>query len=86
MLRIDDERCVACGDCVEVCPQSGDGPVAALILESGRPRVGDGAACIRCYTCVEFCRAAAIRISGADGPRAEGGLSIYPDRLAARII
>jgi len=86
-IRVISERCVACGDCVGLCPQSGaevDLPVL-VIAESGTVEVTDPAGCIGCFTCVEFCRSAAITITGA-APGADGQPDVYPTRPVSRII
>lgn len=82
------ERCVHCGDCVELCPQSGDGvtdPVFTLPGEGSDVRVSHIENCIACHTCVEFCRAAAITVSGDEGP-VDGMQRMYGSRPANRII
>ncbi len=86
-IRFLKERCVACGDCVEGCPQSGadvETPVLK-IDESGEVAVVSIEGCIACFTCVENCRAAAIVISNsAASTRVQPCL--YPTRPASRII
>ncbi len=65
-MRIMRERCVHCGDCLELCPQSGPGNDRSIFSISGEGadvRVSHVENCIACYTCVEFCRAAAITIA-----------------------
>lgn len=86
-IKVLRERCVACGDCVELCPQSGKGcPAPVLVLaEAGEAKVVGPAGCIGCYTCVEYCRAAAIVITeGAHQTDAQP--AIYPTRPVSRII
>lgn len=86
-IRLMRERCVACGDCIELCPQSGAGvesPVLA-IDEEGDVVVEGTEGCIGCFTCVESCRAAAIVISNAEAsPLSDAGL--YTTRPLNRII
>ena len=86
-IRVVSERCVACGDCVSLCPQSGsDVALPVLVLaENGQGEVADPRGCICCFTCVEFCRSAAIMITGAL-PAAEGQPDVYPTRPVSRII
>jgi len=86
-IIIDKERCVACGDCASMCPQSGPA-VEFPVLEAvagGEVFIKRAEACIACFTCVEFCRSAAITIVGAD-PGGEEQPPIYPSRLVTRII
>lgn len=86
-IRVLRERCVACGDCVRLCPQSGADSVSpVLVFQEGRDVSVEGAeGCIGCFTCVEFCRAAAIVITNA-GSSPAGQLSLYPTRPVSRII
>lgn len=63
MIR-DEERCIACYECVIVCPQSGDGkpnPVLVRPAEAGKqPVINCIDNCIQCMTCWDICRAQAI--------------------------
>ncbi len=60
----DAQRCVACYECVILCPQSGEGkpnPVLVYPKEQGRPpEVNCIENCIQCMTCWDFCRSQAI--------------------------
>ncbi len=60
----DQARCVCCGECVIVCPQSASGqkyPVLALSDQPDKPpEVRHIENCIQCMTCWDFCRAQAI--------------------------
>jgi formate hydrogenlyase subunit 6/NADH:ubiquinone oxidoreductase subunit I len=60
----DSDRCIACYECVIVCPQSSEGkrrPVLAYPRETGKPpEVVNIQNCIQCMTCWDFCRAQAI--------------------------
>lgn len=86
-IRVLRERCVACGDCVRLCPQSGpeaESPV--LVVSEGREvSVEDAEGCIGCFTCAEFCRAAAIVISNVSSAQPDRP-SLYPTRPVSRII
>lgn len=65
-MKIMRERCVHCGDCLVLCPQSGPDNAESIFSIAGEGadvRVSHVENCIACYTCVEFCRAAAISIS-----------------------
>ncbi len=85
-IKILSERCVDCGDCVLLCPQSGDGVAdPVLAAEGGAVFVVNVEGCMGCFTCVESCRAAAIVISDSSpAPRVLEGL--YPTRPTSRII
>lgn len=85
-IKIVRERCVKCGDCVLLCPQSGEGvdePVLVL-AEGGEVVVGRREGCIACYTCVEFCRAAALFVYHADTHEDE--FDAFPARPTNRIV
>lgn len=53
--RIDRAICVACGDCVRVCP------VKAVTVTNGKAAIGYSR-CIRCYCCHETCSHGAIKL------------------------
>ena len=85
-IRVMIERCVRCGDCLDLCPQSGKETVRPVLERSiqGDIQVTNRESCISCYTCVEYCRAAAIVISRDfskdDQP------DVFPERPVSRII
>lgn len=87
-IRIMRERCVRCGDCVELCPQSGPGaeePVFVIERAGTDVRLAHIENCIACFTCVEFCRAAAIAIA-QDLQHGEDRVELHRTRPANRII
>jgi NADH:ubiquinone oxidoreductase subunit F (NADH-binding)/(2Fe-2S) ferredoxin/Pyruvate/2-oxoacid:ferredoxin oxidoreductase delta subunit len=51
---IDPEKCKACMLCVKNCP------VEAISGEAGQPQAIDGAVCIRCGACRDYCRFEAV--------------------------
>ncbi|MBU1672499.1 MAG: 4Fe-4S binding protein [Actinobacteria bacterium] len=85
-IKVIKERCVACGDCITLCPQSGEGSTSPVLdMGEGTVAVLDYEACIACYTCVEYCRAAAIHIvQEASGH--EGQPDLYLTRPVNRIV
>jgi formate hydrogenlyase subunit 6/NADH:ubiquinone oxidoreductase subunit I len=85
-IRIMRERCVFCGDCVRLCPQSGGGTDHPVFSDSGGEVVIESReSCIACFTCVEFCRASAIVISL--GPGAHDDIpAVFPARPFDRIV
>ncbi len=85
-IRLVRERCVRCGDCVRLCPQSGKGAEKPVLVigEGGEVTVESGEGCIACFTCVEFCRAAALFISGA--VTNEDHMDAFPARPQNRIV
>ncbi|MCD6499799.1 MAG: glycyl-radical enzyme activating protein [Deltaproteobacteria bacterium] len=50
------DRCIACGDCVEACPEQA--------LDLARPTHVDRSVCTLCGACVEVCPTSALRIIG----------------------
>ncbi len=60
-LQLDQEACVGCGRCVEVCPHQ------VFILSGERANVTDLGACMECGACAKNCPAAAIRVDAGVG-------------------
>ncbi|MBW1943937.1 MAG: 4Fe-4S binding protein [Deltaproteobacteria bacterium] len=58
----DAERCVACNECIRVCPQSGEDQAFPVIREHPEepPDVVHIENCIQCLRCLDTCRASAI--------------------------
>lgn len=54
MPWVDEEKCVACGICVEECP------VDAIAMEDGSARI-NMEECIKCGVCHEVCPQDAVR-------------------------
>ena len=53
---VDDARCIACGDCVDVCPTD------CLAMAGPLPWLPRPLACIACGLCVIVCPTAAIAL------------------------
>jgi ferredoxin len=53
-INIDKNKCIGCGDCVDVCP------VEALSIENEKAVVNDE--CIDCGACVNTCPEEAISL------------------------
>jgi NADH-quinone oxidoreductase subunit F len=51
-------KCVGCGVCIKVCPQT-----AISLVEKNKPVILDQAKCIRCGSCEEACKLDAIGVS-----------------------
>jgi ferredoxin len=59
-FRIDEERCIQCGECVLDCPSG------IIVMDGGFPRISDEAGCIRCQHCLAVCPTGAVSILGRD--------------------
>lgn len=55
---IDKNKCIACGQCVNICPVN-----AIAIQPDGKPQINT-ALCIRCGACASMCPTQAINING----------------------
>jgi len=58
-FRINEERCIQCGECVADCP-------AGIIAMDGYPKITDAARCYRCQHCLAVCPTGAISVLGKD--------------------
>lgn len=60
IITIDEERCDACGECVEYCPKG------ILAVKEGKLRASEELKCTMCNECVRHCpkKPPAIKISG----------------------
>lgn len=47
--RIDTQKCILCGDCVEICPHK------VLEIHKGKMVFADAQACVYCATCESVC-------------------------------
>jgi ferredoxin len=56
-FRVDEERCIQCGECEIECP-------AGIITLEEFPTITDEESCIRCQHCLAVCPTAAISILG----------------------
>lgn len=77
-----------CCDCIDLCPQSGadaTDPVLVLAPDNDEILVSNIESCIACYSCCEFCRAAAIVIAGSQNLAGDQPV-IFASRPADRII
>ena len=67
-LTRDKEACVKCGECVDVCPHSGEGSLveAHVIIQKPQevPEIANPENCIGCLSCKDTCRSEAILVEG----------------------
>jgi NAD-dependent dihydropyrimidine dehydrogenase PreA subunit/nitroreductase len=57
-FRIDEERCIQCGECVIECP------AGVIGLDDAYPRMTSEAECFQCQHCLAVCPTAAVSILG----------------------
>ena len=73
------ERCVACGQCVRLCPHGN------IRLENGRAVIGRD--CIQCLSCLQYCPQSAISIGAVTDKRKHyHNPNITADELSRKII
>lgn len=60
-LELEQQRCIGCGRCMEVCPHQ----VFEFVEE--RARIADLDACMECGACRKNCPADAIRVDAGVG-------------------
>ncbi len=79
-FRIDEERCIQCGECAVDCP-------AGIIALDDYPKITNEADCIQCQHCLAVCPTAAVSILGKDpdGSTSLAGNLPEPARLATLI-
>jgi len=58
-FRIDEERCIQCGECAEDCP-------AGVIAMDDYPTITNEEGCYRCQHCLAVCPTGAVSILGRD--------------------
>ncbi len=60
-VRIDSEKCIGCGLCVEVCPHN------VLRVENGKALVGERDDCMECGACAMNCPCEAVKVESGTG-------------------
>jgi len=60
-LELDEEKCIGCGICLEVCPRD------VLVMEKGRARISNRDACIECGACSRNCPVGAFTVGTGPG-------------------
>ena len=60
-LKLDQQRCIGCGMCIDVCPH------AVFQLENKKARIVDRDACMECGACAKNCPVTAISVQSGVG-------------------
>ena len=60
-LALDEEKCIGCGRCLEVCPHE------VFVLASGKAQITDRDACMECGACAKNCSPEAITVQAGVG-------------------
>jgi NAD-dependent dihydropyrimidine dehydrogenase PreA subunit len=55
-ITIDEEKCIGCGECVDVCPAE------VLEMQDDKAVVVNEDECLECESCVETCEQDAITL------------------------
>ena len=61
ILRLDVEKCIGCGNCVQICPHR------VFTFEAGKAVIQDHNGCMECGACSTNCPAEAIYVNPDDG-------------------
>ncbi len=60
-LKLDEETCIGCGMCEEVCPHQ------VFVISGGKSGIVDKDICIECGACALNCPAGALRVDAGVG-------------------
>jgi len=55
-VTVDQDKCVGCGECVDVCP------VEVYEMKDGKSEPVNSEECLGCESCVEVCEGNAITV------------------------
>ena len=58
-VSVDNDKCVGCGECVDVCRVEGDE------IKDGKSEPVNAEECLGCESCVEVCETSAITVEEA---------------------
>lgn len=78
-FRIDEERCIQCGECALDCP-------SGIIVLDPYPKISNQAGCIRCQHCLAVCPTAAVSVLGRDPDASTPLQGKLPDPAALSIL
>ncbi len=60
-LVLDEDKCVGCGMCIQVCPQG------VLAMDGGKARIVDRDGCMECGACTVNCPTEALGVTPGVG-------------------
>jgi len=60
-MELDQEKCIGCGRCVEVCPHE------VFLIAGRKAEIRDRDACMECGACKRNCPAEAIEVDAGVG-------------------
>lgn len=60
-LRLEQDTCIGCGRCLEVCPHG------VFALAAGKVRIADCDACMECGACARNCPVGALFVKNGVG-------------------
>ena len=60
-LGLEEQKCVGCGRCVEVCPHG------VFVVEEGKARIVDQDGCMECGACAKNCPVEAVSVEAGVG-------------------
>lgn len=60
-LVLDEDKCVGCGMCIQVCPQG------VLAMDGGKVRIVDRDGCMECGACTVNCPTEALGVTPGVG-------------------
>ena len=71
-FRVDEERCIQCGECALDCP------AGVIIMMDGIPQFNEEGGCFRCQHCLAVCPTAAVSILGKNPDESQPLAGAFP--------
>lgn len=78
-FRIDEERCIQCGECVLDCP-------AGVIVMDDFPKIINEEGCFQCQHCLAVCPTAAVSILGREPDASHDLAGNMPDSASLAVL
>lgn len=60
-LKLNEEKCIGCGVCVQVCPHN------VFLIKEGKAYILDKDSCMECGACAKNCLVSAIEVRSGVG-------------------